>query len=334
MIESTLVLLIITIIFSYIYAFVSGFTDAANAIATSVGSRALSPLAAVLMAGILETVGALTGTAVALTIGKGIVDLELISLTTVLAALIGAMAWSLLTYAFGIPVSETHGLIGAVVGAALAKTGSLQVVIWSGLTKVLVAIVVSPLLGFFGGALLMGIIYFIFQKGKAKNLTPLFRNLQRLSSAFMAFSHGRNDAQKPMGVLVMALALYYSWAEVSVPIWVILSVGLAAGLGVAFGGWRIIKTLGLKVTNLTVEQGFSAETSAALVLQGASIFGIPVSTTHTITSSIVGAGAAKRVSTVRWQLVLDIVLSWIFTLPATVMLGWIAAKILGIIFAG
>jgi len=334
MIESTLVLLIITIIFSYIYAFVSGFTDAANAIATSVGSRALSPLTAVLMAGILETVGALTGTAVALTIGKGIVDLELISLTTVLAALIGAMAWSLLTYAFGIPVSETHGLIGAVVGAALAKTGSLQVVIWSGLTKVLVAIIVSPLLGFLGGAFLMGIIYFVFQKGKAKNLTPVFRNLQRLSSAFMAFSHGRNDAQKPMGILVMALALYYSWTEVSVPIWVILSVGLAAGLGVAFGGWRIIKTLGLRVTNLSVEQGFSAETSAALVLQGASVFGIPVSTTHTITSSIVGAGAAKRVSTVRWQLVLDIVLSWIFTLPATVMLGWIAAKILGVVFAG
>jgi len=251
-----------------------------------------------------------------------------------LAALIGAMAWSLLTYAFGIPVSETHGLIGAVVGAALAKTGSLQVVIWSGLTKVLVAIIVSPLLGFLGGAFLMGIIYFVFQKGKAKNLTPVFRNLQRLSSAFMAFSHGRNDAQKPMGILVMALALYYSWTEVSVPIWVILSVGLAAGLGVAFGGWRIIKTLGLRVTNLSVEQGFSAETSAALVLQGASVFGIPVSTTHTITSSIVGAGAAKRVSTVRWQLVLDIVLSWIFTLPATVMLGWIAAKILGVVFAG
>ena len=334
MIESTLVLLIITIIFSYIYAFVSGFTDAANAIATSVGSRALSPLAAVLMAGILETVGALTGTAVALTIGKGIVDLELISLTTVLAALIGAMCWSLLTYAFGIPVSETHGLVGAIIGAALAKTGSVQVVIWSGLTKILVAMIVSPLLAFLGGALLMSIIYFIFHQGKAKKLTPVFRNLQRLSSAFMAFSHGRNDAQKPMGILVMALALYYSWTQVSVPIWVILSVGLAAGLGVAFGGWRIIKTLGLKVTNLTVEQGFSAETSAALVLQGASIFGIPVSTTHTITSSIVGAGAAKRVSTVRWQLVLDIVLSWIFTLPATVMLGWIAAKILGIIFAG
>ena len=293
MIESTLVLLIITIIFSYIYAFVSGFTDAANAIATSVGSRALSPLAAVLMAGILETVGALTGTAVALTIGKGIVDLELISLTTVLAALIGAMCWSLLTYAFGIPVSETHGLVGAIIGAALAKTGSVQVVIWSGLTKILVAIIVSPLLGFLGGALLMSIIYFIFQQGKAKKLTPVFRNLQRLSSAFMAFSHGRNDAQKPMGILVMALALYYSWTQVSVPIWVILSVGLAAGLGVAFGGWRIIKTLGLKVTNLTVEQGFSAETSAALVLQGASIFGIPVSTTHTITSSIVGAGQLK-----------------------------------------
>ena len=325
-------LLLVTIVFVYIYAFVSGFTDAANAIATAVGSRALSPLTAVLMAGFLETAGALTGTAVALTIGKGIVDLDLISLSTVLAALIGAMSWSLLTYYFGIPVSETHGLIGAVLGAAVAKVNTLDVVIWPGVIKVLIAIIVSPLLGFAGGLFLMGLIYFFFQQGPARKLSLVFKNLQRASSAFMAFSHGRNDAQKPMGVLVMALAIYFGWKEVSVPVWVILSVGLVAGLGVAFGGWRIIKTLGMRITPLSTEQGFAAETAAAGVLQLASVFGIPVSTTHTITSSIVGAATAKRFSLVRWTIFLDIALSWIFTLPATIFLGWFTAKLILAVF--
>ncbi len=329
--EQILILLIITILFTYIYAFVSGFTDAANAIATAVGSRALSPLSAILMAGVLEFIGALTGTAVALTIGKGVVSLELITLFTVLAALIGSMTWSLITYYFGIPVSETHGLIGGLVGAGLAVAGT-KVIIWGGLTKVLVAIVLSPLLGFLGGLILISIIYVLFSSFQARKMTKLFKNLQKLSSAFMAFSHGRNDAQKPMGILVMALAIYFGWKNPSVPIWVILSVSVVAGLGVAYGGWRIIKTLGLRITRLSPEQGFAAETSASLVLQLASIFGVPVSTTHTITSSIVGTGVARRLKSVRWGIAFEIALSWILTLPATISLGWIFAKIMGIFF--
>ena len=329
--EATLALLILVIILSYIYAFVGGFTDAANAIATSIGTRALSPVTAVLMAGFLELAGALTGTAVALTIGKGIVSLELITLATVVAALLATMCWSLFTYYFGIPVSETHGLIGGVLGAALATAGT-KAVLWDGLNKVLIAIVASPLLGFLGGAIFISIIYFFFHKSSNKKMNGIFTNLQRLSAAFMAFSHGRNDAQKPMGVLVMALALYFGWKDPQVPFWVILSVGLTAGLGVAYGGWRIIRTLGTKITPLTTAQGFSAETSAALVLQLASQFGIPVSTTHTITSAIVGAGAARRVSSVRWGIVQDIVLSWVFTLPVTIILGWIFASVFQFLF--
>lgn len=323
--ETTIIFLVLGIILAYVYAFVSGFTDAANAIATSVGSRSLSPTTAVVMAGILETIGALTGTAVALTIGKGIVDTNLINLATVAAAILGTMTWSLLTYSFGIPVSETHGLIGGIIGAALAVAGK-EVIVWSGLTKTLLAIIISPIAGFFGGLILMAIIFRVYKNANAKKAKKFFKNMQRLSSAFMAFSHGRNDAQKPMGILVMILAVYYGTQATSVPIWIILSVSLVAGIGVAYGGWRIIKTLGMKITALTPEQGFAAETAAAEVLQIASLTGVPVSTTHTITSSIIGAGVAKNFRSVRWGIALDIIISWILTLPATIAFGWIFSK--------
>ncbi len=325
--EEFSIILIAALALCYAYAFVSGFTDAANAIATSVGSRCLSPLTAVLMAGALEIAGAMSGTAVALTIGKGIVDLQLITLTTVIAGLLGAMAWSLLTYAFGIPVSETHGLIGGVIGAGLAA-GGLNAVLWGGLTKVLLAIILSPLFGFLGGMLLMGIIAGTCSSAPARHMQVIFRNLQRLSSAFMAFSHGMNDAQKPMGMIVMVIAVHTDAAASGVPLWVILTVGLVAGLGVAWGGWRIVKTLGFRMTRLRPEQGFAAETAAASMLEMASFFGIPVSTTHTITASIVGAGAARSFKRVRWELFIDVVISWILTLPATIAFGWLFAKAL------
>ncbi|MCX7973728.1 MAG: inorganic phosphate transporter [Candidatus Aminicenantes bacterium] len=329
--DMTFIALVVAIFLCYVYAFVGGFTDAANAIATSIGSRALSPRTAVLMAGFLEIVGALTGTAVALTIGKGIVSLDLINLYTVIGALAGTMTWSLLTYYFGIPVSETHGLIGGIIGAAISVAG-LEVIKWSGLTKILIAIVASPLLGFSAGAFLMGLVYRFSHSAPSAKMKPLYKNLQRLSAAFMAFSHGRNDAQKPMGILVMVLALHYGWKDPKVPLWVILTIGITAGAGVAYGGWRIIKTLGLKITSLETEQGFAAETSAALVLQLASALGIPVSTTHTITSSIVGAGSVRRFSAVRWDIASDIVISWVLTLPATIFLGWLYMKLLQVIF--
>lgn len=329
-----ILLLSFAILFVYLYAFVSGFTDAANAIATSIGTRALSPKSAVLMAGVLETVGALTGTAVALTIGKGIVDPSALSLTTVTGAIIGAITWSLFTYRFGIPVSETHGLIGGLVGAAVATTMGFEVIKWSGLNKVLLAIVASPILGFLSAVLFMKLIYRATATLPPHPLSRIFLNLQKLSAGFMAFSHGRNDAQKPMGILVLILTIFFGWniKEVTVPLWVILSVGIVAGLGMTAGGWRIIKTLGMKVTSLRPEQGFAAETSAAGALQIASFFGIPVSTTHTITSSIIGAGSARRFSLVQWSIVKDIVISWILTLPVTILLGGLATLLLKMVF--
>lgn len=331
--NASFILLIISIFWGYVYAFVGGFTDAANAIATSVGSRSLGPKTAVIMAGILEIVGALTGTAVALTIGKGLVDTSLISPLTVTAAVMGSMAWSLITYYYGIPVSETHGLVGGIIGSALATAGFGSIK-WMSINKVLIAIIVSPLLGFFAGMFLMIVIYGLFHSYRARKVSAVFKNLQRFSAAFMAFSHGRNDAQKPMGIIILALAAYSGtqYAGSSVPLWIILTVGLVAGIGVAYGGWRIIKTLGMKIADIGPVEGFAAETSAAGVLQIASFFGIPVSTTHTITSSIVGVGSALRFSNVRWQVAIDIAISWILTLPVTIFFGFAFYWLMNLVF--
>ncbi len=318
---------------SYVYAFVGGFTDAANAIATAVGTRALSPLQAVLVAAVFELLGALTGTAVALTIGKGILPPAAMSQGAVVAALLGAMTWSLITYYFGIPVSETHGLIGGIVGAGLVFAGP-QAIQWWRLLPVLAAIIVSPMLGFAGGMALLAGVYHLFRGLPRAQAVPLFRNLQRLSSMYMAFSHGRNDAQKPMGVLTIALAVYFGWTIIEVPLWVIVSVAATAGLGVAAGGWRIIRTLGTRLTDLAVEQGFAAETAAASVLQVASELGIPVSTTHTITSAIVGVGTLRGHRSVRWVVVGEIVQSWMLTLPATILFGYLFATALRALVGG
>ncbi|HXG11184.1 MAG TPA: inorganic phosphate transporter [Gemmataceae bacterium] len=318
--SESLVIFALVVTLAYVYAFVGGFTDAANAIATSVGTRVLSPRAAVLMAGVFNLLGGLTGTAVATTIGKGLVDPTVLSLITVAAGLAGAMTWSLFTYFFGIPVSETHGLVGGLVGAAIATVG-LEVVQWQGITKVLVAIVVSPTVGFLGGFLFIVAIHWAFHRTQRGKVMPWFRWLQRLSAVYMAFSHGRNDAQKPMGVLAMASALYFGWSEVAVPLWVVVSCAGVAALGTAYGGWRIIHTLGIKMTALDPVQGFAAEASGATVTQVASEFGIPISTTHAITSSILGVAATRRLSAVRLGVTFDIFLSWLMTLPVTMLLG-------------
>lgn len=310
----------LAVLLVYVYAFVGGFTDAANAIATSVGSRVLSPRAAVAIAGGFNLLGGLTGTAVALTIGRGLVDPAALSLVTVVAALLGAMTWSLLTYRFGIPVSETHGLIGGLVGAGVATAGP-GVIQWQGFTKTLAAIVASPTLGFLGGVAVIVAIYRIFFHRRRGRIMPVFKHLQRASAAYMAFSHGRNDAQKPMGMLALAIALHVGAPDVSVPIWIVISCALVAAVGTAYGGWRIIRTLGLGITVLDPVQGFAAETAAATVIQGASELGIPISTTHAITSAIVGVGAARRLSAVRWGIGYNIVLSWLLTLPITMAFG-------------
>jgi PiT family inorganic phosphate transporter len=328
MIEGSLLVFGLAFFLVYVYAFVGGFTDAANAIATAVGSRVLSPRAAVIMAGAFNLLGGLSGTAVALTIGKGLVDPAALTLTTVVAGLAGAMTWSLLTYSFGIPVSETHGLIGALIGAAVATAGP-DVIIWSGLTKTGIAILASPTLGFIGGLAIIVIIYRTLYHRTRGQVMPVFRHLQRASAAFMAFSHGRNDAQKPMGVLAMALALHYGTKDVTVPLWVVVSCATVAALGTAWGGWRIIRTLGLRMTALDPVQGFAAEASGAAVIQVASEMGIPISTTHAITSSILGVGTARRLSAVRWGITFSIFLSWVLTVPVTMLFGAFFMFVLG-----
>lgn len=332
MTDPSLAIFILVVIMGYVYAFVGGFTDAANAIATSVGSRVLSPRSAVLMAGVFNLLGGLTGTAVALTIAEGIIEPALLSLTTVVAALAGAMSWSLLTYRVGIPVSETHGLIGGLVGAALATAGT-EGVKWEGLTEVIVAIGASPAIGFLGGIALIVIVYWLFHRARRGRVMPWFRHLQRASAAYMAFSHGRNDAQKPMGVLALGLALYFG-REPSVPLWVILSAATVAAVGTAWGGWRIIRTLGMRVTDLDPVQGFAAEVSGATVIQLASQVGIPISTTHAITSSILGVGASRRLSAVRWGVTIQIFTSWLLTVPVTVGLGALYLVILRAVLPG
>ncbi|MDQ3830625.1 MAG: inorganic phosphate transporter [Candidatus Tectomicrobia bacterium] len=320
MLDQHLIIFGLAVALAYLYAFMGGFTDAANAIATSVGTRVLSPRAAVMMAGVFNLLGGLTGTAVALTIGAGLVDPSVLSLGTVIAALAGAMTWSLFTYIFGIPVSETHGLIGGLVGAAVATAG-LDVVQWRGLTPVLGAIIVSPSVGFVGGSAFLLLIYWTFRRSRPGKVKPWFRHLQRLSAAYMAFSHGRNDAQKPMGILAMALALYVGEDQVHVPLWVVVSCAAVAAFGTAYGGWRIIQTLGQRITALDPVQGFAAEAAGATVIQVASELGIPVSTTHAITSSILGVGATRRLSAIRWAVIVDIFASWLLTLPVTIALG-------------
>lgn len=329
--DAALVIFALGIGLGYVYAFISGFTDAANAIATAVGTRAFTPTQAVFVAAVFELLGALTGTAVALTIGRGLVPPEALTQSAVVAALLAAMSWSLFTYRRGIPVSETHGLIGAVVGVGLFAAGATAVN-WGNVLPVLAAIVASPALGVLGALVLMTVIYRVFAGIERRRGNTLFRNAQRVSSIYMAFSHGRNDAQKPMGVLTIAVAVYLGQPITEVPFWIILSVAVVAGLGVAAGGWRIIRTLGMRITGLTPEQGFAAETSAATVLELATEAGIPVSTTHTITSAIVGAGVAHRWTSVRWQILGEIALSWLLTLPVTVALGYAYAAVIFYVF--
>jgi PiT family inorganic phosphate transporter len=330
MLENSVPIFVMAIALGYVYAFVGGFTDAANAIATSVGTRVLKPRTAVVMAGIFNLLGGLTGTAVAVTIASGIVDPSVLNLGTVVAGVAGAMTWSLITYVFGIPVSETHGLIGGLIGAGAATAG-WGVVETESVTEVIAAIGASPVVGFLGGGIFILAIYWLFRRSTRGRVMPWFTNLQRGSAAFMAFSHGRNDAQKPMGILALAISLYYNQG-VTVPVWIVVSCALVAAVGTAYGGWRIIRTLGMRLTELDPVQGFAAEFAGAGVLQVASQLGIPVSTTQTITSSILGVGATRRLSAVRWGVTAQIFLSWVLTVPATIAAGafyvWILNAIL------
>ncbi|MFO0701221.1 MAG: inorganic phosphate transporter [Nitrospira sp.] len=313
-------LLLATVVLALLFDFSNGWHDCANAVATVVSTRVLSPLTAVLLAGVLNVAGAFFSTAVAKMIGGGIVFPDAITNVVVAGAMAGAILWNLFTLILGLPTSSSHALIGGLVGAAVAH-GGWAVVQFKGLNKILEAMILSPLLGFGMGFLIMVLVSWSFFRVHRGLATKLFSRLQLLSASFMAFSHGANDAQKVMGVITLALVASGQLTSTDVPTWVIVSCALAMGLGTTVGGWRIIHTLGMKMVKLEPVHGFAAETGAATVLLFTAQFGLPVSTTHTITSSILGVGSTKRLSAVRWGVTSKILSAWIFTLPGAALLG-------------
>jgi PiT family inorganic phosphate transporter len=329
MVDSALLVLAAIVVLGLAFDFVNGFHDTANAIATSVATRVLTPGQAVSMAAVLNVVGALSGTAVASTVGRGIVPPEASTQQLVAAALISAISWNLFTWWLAIPSSSSHALIFSIVGAGIASAGieSIQI---HGITATLQGIVFSPVLGFLVALLLLMALLWMFAKSRPLRVTRIFWRLQVVSAAYMAFSHGSNDAQKTMGVLTMALAGYYGWTgdEWRVPLWVILAAAGAMGLGTALGGWRIVRTMGLRVVELRPIDGFAAETAAATVIEVASRLGIPVSTTQVISSAILGVGATRSLSAVRWGIAGRIVTAWVVTIPACIILAWVVYQVL------
>ncbi|TKB27482.1 inorganic phosphate transporter [Desulfopila sp. IMCC35006] len=312
------VLLIFIVFVALIFDFTNGAHDCANAIATVVSTKVISPRIAVFMAAVLNLVGALLGTEVASTLGKGIVNTDVVmgSQILVLAALIGAIAWNLLTWYYGLPSSSSHALIGGLIGAAVTHAGFSSLNSASIVHKILLPMVFSPLAGFAVSYLVMIGLMLIFSRVNRRTVNKNFKKLQIVSAAFMATSHGFNDAQKTMGVIALALFLFHKIDVIYVPLWVKLSCALAMALGTALGGWKIIKTMGHRIFKLEPIHGFAAETSAAMVITGASLFGAPVSTTHTITACIFGVGSTKRLSAVRWEIAANLAVAWVITIPA------------------
>jgi PiT family inorganic phosphate transporter len=315
-----------------LFDYINGFHDTANAIATSVSTRALTPAWAIAMSATANFVGALSGTEVAKTVGSGLIETQVESQTVVAAALVGAITWNLITWRLGIPSSSSHALIGGLLGAALISAGIGSWQMDGVLGKVLVPLVGSPLVGFTIGLLLMALLFNVFRHAHPGRLNGVFRRLQVLSAAYMAFSHGSNDAQKTMGIMTLALVTAGVQSEFEVPLWVILVAASAISLGTAAGGWRIIKTMGTKVVKLDPVHGFAAETTAASVIFAASHFGMPVSTTHVISSAIMGVGSSDRIKTVRWSVARSIVTAWILTIPSSGLMAALAYLLLRPIF--
>jgi PiT family inorganic phosphate transporter len=315
-------MLLLVVVLALMFDFSNGWHDSANAVATVVSTRVVSPFAAVIGAGVLNVAGAFMSTAVAKMVGSGIVDPVSVTQHMVAAALAGAICWNLFTLLLGLPTSSSHALIGGMVGAAVTH-GGWETVKLTGLRSVLEAMVLSPFFGFAMGLALMVLISWLFFRVTRSVATRLFKRLQLISACFMAFSHGANDAQKSMGIITLALLSAGQIPSAEVPTWVIGACALAMGLGTAAGGWRIVRTLGMKIVKLEPVHGFAAETGAATVLMFTAHIGLPVSTTHTITSSVMGVGAIKRLSAVRWGVTRRILYAWLFTLPGAAMLSTI-----------
>lgn len=328
-------ILLLVIVLAIGFGFTNGLNDAANAIATVVSTRVLSPRKAVILASIFNFAGAASGIAVARTIGKGILVEEAITFSTLVAALAAIIAWGALATYFGLPISLTHGFIAglAAAGVAVVGIGAIQ---WHVMQRVLTSVVAAPTLGFIGGFVLMVILFWLLRRRAPDRIRVHFSRLQILSAAFIAYSHGKNDGQMPIGIITMALVIYYQdssmWDRLSLfdpgTGWIIVISALAISSGMALGGWRVIKTLGLRITTLRPIHGFAAQASAASVIEMASQLGIPVSTTHCISSAIMGVGATQRLSAVRWGVAGNIVTAWIVTFPICGVLGYLFALIL------
>ena len=318
-------LLVFLVAVALVFDFMNGFHDAANSIATVVSTRVLSPHWAVIWAAFFNFIAFLFfGLAVAATIGKGIVDPKIIDHHVIFGALVGAIAWNVITWYYGIPSSSSHALIGGVVGAAVAK-GGIGTLVASGLVKIAFAIVLSPILGFALGAALMVLVSWICARTTPRRVDRWFRRLQLVSAALYSLGHGGNDAQKTMGIIWMLLiAASVMGPQDDLPFWVVIACHAAIGLGTLFGGWRIVKTMGMRITKLKPVGGFCAETSGATMLFLATGLGIPVSTTHTIAGSIVGVGSAQKLSAVRWGVAGGIVWAWIFTIPCSAFVAAVA----------
>jgi len=319
-VELTLVAVVVVALF---FDFTNGFHDTANSIATSVSTRALSPRLAVLSAAVLNFAGAFVSIKVAATVAKGIVDPEAITLKIVLGGLVGAITWNLITWYLGLPSSSSHALIGGMIGSASAAEG-FGVVKWRGLfEKVLIPSLAAPFLGVLGAAVIMLALLWIIRRRSPGVVNRVFRRLQLVSGGFVAFTHGTNDAQKTMGIITLALVAsgHVDADNFHVPLWVIVCAALAMAAGTYAGGWRIIKTLGQRVAKLDPPQGFAAQTACASILWATAHYGFPVSTTHVISGSVLGAGATRRFSAVRWGVAGNIVLAWLMTLPCAAVVG-------------
>jgi len=308
-------LAIAAIIVALIFDFVNGFNDSANSVATVIGTRVLKPLHAVALSAAANFIGPFVfGVAVATTIAKGIVSPDEITVYMIIGGLAGAIAWSSLCTYFGLPISNSHSLIGGIMGAAIIGLG-FETLVYGGLTKVFAGIIIAPIGGIVFGMALAGIIIAIFAKRKPAVVNRTFGRLSIISSAWLALTHGANDGQKTMGIIVLILFSAGIISEIHMPLWVIVAAASAMGLGTFFGGYKVIKTLGLKITRLKPYQGFAAQTGGGMMLAIFAVLGIPASTTHAITGSVMGAGAARRKRAVRWKVSRQIIFSWVITIP-------------------
>ncbi len=318
------------VLFALIFDFINGFHDTANAIATSVSTKALSPRAAIMIAATLNFLGALSGTAVAATIGKNIIYPETAVPLVIIAALIGAIFWNLFTWYFGIPSSSSHALIGGLVGAVIAGFGTGGVH-WQGFIKIFAGLIAAPIVGLVVGSLVMTVLFWMFKGSSPAKTNRRFRSLQVLSACMASFAHGSNDAQKSMGIITMSLVSAHMLNSFTVPLWVKVVCALAMAAGTAFGGWRIISTMGGKIFRIEPINGFAADFTSSMVIYAASHFGAPVSTTHVVSSSIMGVGAAKRLKGVRWNIARQIIVAWFVTIPSAALVAMIFYKLLSLI---